>query len=547
MPLPKNPVKFHLPLILLLPFVIFLIFAGLDDSALQTDEGQDTFVSTTILKHGVPRHYDGINKTMPFADIYDGLFVYRTWFPYYLQALSVFLLGKTTLAARLPFAITGVLSICALYFLAFNLTQKRSIAFLSALFMAFSVPTILYFRTARYVALPILLTILLLIFYLRLYKDKDWRPLPFIATSIIFFHTMYVEFAGILLGILIHFLLHQKETDRGNLIKVAICAGTIALFTVPWLIVISPVFDKISNFYTTTSTLIDTSSTGYIKHFAAYLFQSNNYIFPFILVPLLFLAPLKTYRNQIQLLSICILTLIITSTLTSIPLYQYITAVIPLFHILLAIIVAEGIANTRVKATLALILITTNLVHIGPLLPVKALLESQGVLLNKTKYLHGVHITILREINIFSLAYKYAHELAHGFKGPLDEILAFFKTHGRPGELCYIDNEIDSFVYYTGMKAISKNELTAKSKPDWIVLRGDVLPQMEGETEKTAVALQLQQILSSNTYEKHVLKSHPNRINNAYDIQLHSFESSQENGHLLVYHLIPTQIEPVGS
>ena len=103
--------KSHLAVILLLPIAFLIIFTGLDDSVLQVDEGADTFISTTILKHGLPKHSDGLNHSMPYADVIDGIFIYRTWIPYYLQALSFHLMGNNTFAPRLPFAIAGLCSI----------------------------------------------------------------------------------------------------------------------------------------------------------------------------------------------------------------------------------------------------------------------------------------------------------------------------------------------------------------------------------------------------------------------------------------------------
>jgi len=85
-----------------------MIFLGLSDSVLQIDEGMDTFISTTILKFEFPLHSDGVNSSMLFADVYDGLFVYRPWIPFYTQAFSLSVIGQTTFAARLPFALIGV-------------------------------------------------------------------------------------------------------------------------------------------------------------------------------------------------------------------------------------------------------------------------------------------------------------------------------------------------------------------------------------------------------------------------------------------------------
>ena len=159
--------KYHLALTLLLSIVFLTIFTGLDDSVLQLDEGADTFVSTTILKYGLPMHSDGLNHTMPYADIFDGVFVYRTWIPYYFQSISLYFFGNNTFAARLPFAVTGFFSIWCLYHLTIRLTQEKSVAVFATTFLATCVPALLYFRTARYVAIPILLTPISTVFLYR--------------------------------------------------------------------------------------------------------------------------------------------------------------------------------------------------------------------------------------------------------------------------------------------------------------------------------------------------------------------------------------------
>ena len=105
----KYLVKTHTGLVLLIPYALIMVFLGLSNSVLQADEGGDTFISSTNLKYGAPYHQDEKNYTMEHGKVRDdGLFVYRTWIPYYLQAGSLYLFGKTTFAARLPFALLGV-------------------------------------------------------------------------------------------------------------------------------------------------------------------------------------------------------------------------------------------------------------------------------------------------------------------------------------------------------------------------------------------------------------------------------------------------------
>ncbi len=522
----------HPGLFFLLPYSVLLIFLGLGDGALQVDEGMDTFVSTTILKYGVPMHSDGVNATMLYADIYDGLFIYRTWLPYYLQAFSLSVLGSTTLAARLPFALVGLMSVIALYFLALRLTGNKITAFLAALFLASSVPALLYFRTARYVGFPILLTVLQLYFYISIFADKKWKPAPFIIVAILYFYSMYVAFAGITLGILIHFLLHRKTIRPENARQVPKCAMIIACFTLPWLLAISPVFSHISQFYTSTSNLVDTSFTGYFKHFLGYLFQTNNYIFPFIFLPLLFLKTLHPYKLQIQLLAICIATHLVLSSTHAIPLHQYVAGVFPLFYILLAMIVTLSFRKGFwPPALLTGTLIFTNMLHTGPLLPIKKYLQNQKGGFGASPYLQYASFTFMREVQLSSVFRKHLYQVSHPYRGPLDKILEFFKTHGNSSQTCYIDNESESLAFYTGMKLITSNALDLQNPPDWIVLRGD----QRNLDATNPVKQKLQTIIDSHPYREILLDAPAIRINNSYEIQIHQFRSPEATERVIIY------------
>ena len=525
----------HSGLFFLFPYSVLLIFLGLGDGALQVDEGADTFISTTILKYGVPMHSDGVNATMLFADIYDGLFIYRTWVPYYLQAFSLSVFGNTTFAARLPFALIGVISVLALYFLALRLTTNKFTAFLSALFLASSVPALLYFRTARYVGFPILLTILLLFFYISIFADKKWQSSPFIIVAILFFHSMYVAFAGITLGILIHFLLHRKKIRPENARLVPRCALIIGCFTLPWLLAISPVFSHISQFYTSTSNLVDTSFSGYFKHFLGYLFQTNNYIFPFIFLPLLFLKNLHPYKLHIQLLAVCIFTHLVMSSTHAIPLHQYVAGVFPLFYILLAMLLTMGFRKGFwLPSMLTAILIFTNLLHIGPLLPIKKILQAREAGFGASPYLQYASFTFMREVRLSSVFHKHLYQISHPYRGPLDKILEFFKTHGNSGQTCYIDNESESLAFYTGMQLIAGNALDLQNPPDWIVLRGD----QRNLDETNPVKRKLQTLIESHPYREILLDAPAIRINNSYEIQIHQFRSPESPDKVLIYQRI---------
>ncbi len=535
MPFLKFVSHHKIPLSFLLIYSFVTILSGLTQNVLQVDEGLDTFISTTILKYGYPRHSDGINHAMDFADIYDGPFIYRTWIPYYLQAASILVLGKTTLAARLPFAVCGILSVFSTYLLAWRLTEKKSIALLSAFFLASSVPAILYFQTARYIAVPILLSTLLLILYLELFQSRPWNYLPFSLVAIILFHTMFVAFGGLILGITLHFLMHRKQWGRDHYKRVGKAALTIIIFTLPWLIMISPMFQRIEEFYKVGSSLIDSSVFAYLKHAGAFLFQTNTYLFPFVLLIFFLGSTFRSRKFAVVLLGVCIGTSILAATTHSIPFFQYISATFPLFFILLSIIIVEAVPLPTVgKGVLVFIIVVSNFLHVGPLMPVKWLLDRDF----KNPYWRGVAHTINREVSWRSVALDRIREIRHPVQGPLDRVVEFFKTHGKPGETCYIDNEINAFAFYSGFKMFYNEEMTSDSFPDWIVLRGEQVDLLSGKTKRSVFDKTLVEILEKNPYRKTILKSFPRRINNSYDIQLHYFSDPQESNEIFIFQLI---------
>ena len=515
----------YFPLFFLIVYSTPMIFLGLSDSVLQVDEGADTFITTTILKFGFPMHSDGINSSMLFADVHNGLFVYRPWFSYYAQALSLSVIGQTTFAARLPFALIGVFSVIFFYRFSLKFTGRPFIAFLAAFLLASSIPTLVYFRTARYVGIPILLTVLLLNFYIDIYKNKKWNPFPLTIVSIIFFHTMYVEFAGMIAGVLIHFFIHIKETLPENRKRALWAASITGVFCIPWFIFISPVFSHVSQHLESTSTLIDPSWQGFPKRFFGFLFQINNYIFPFILLPLLFLRRLQPFSKQTSLLLLCSLTMLITALPHSMPLQQYIISSFPLLFLLLAILLTSIFPKyPLLQSLLAALLITTNLIHVGPLIPLKALVKDRPEWFQKSPYLKNTFNSLMREIKFRSVYFDYIYEISHDYRGPLDEIVAFFKVNGKPGESCYIDNEPESLVYYTRMKVIRRDHIKAQDAPDWIVLRGDYRESVK-DNSSSKIARNLRAILSKHPYSKIELNSPAMRVNNTYDIQIHLFRS----------------------
>ena len=141
-----------------------------------------------------------------------------------------------------------------------------------------------------------------------------------------------------------------------------------------------------------------------------------------------------------------------------------------------------------------------------------------------------------REVKMRSVLYNHLFEISNPYKGPLDGIVSFFKTHGKPGDSCYIDNESESLAYYTGMKIIHRDDITVQDTPDWIVLRGDYRDAAEVDAP-SPIAQNLREILNSHPYSKIELDVPAIRVNNTYDVQIHLFRSPSSTDKVIVYRL----------
>src|SRR5258706_9682635 len=123
-----------LPKLLIIIFLlaVFLRTFKLDQFPLgfHVDEAKVAWESLSILKTG---HDDHGNL---LALYYNSFGDYRPTGIFYATIPWLIIFGRTNFAVRFASAFFGALSVFPIYFLALNITKKKSIAFLSAFFLA---------------------------------------------------------------------------------------------------------------------------------------------------------------------------------------------------------------------------------------------------------------------------------------------------------------------------------------------------------------------------------------------------------------------------
>ncbi len=167
-----------------------LLLPNLGGPRLWADEGDTAVFARTIVERGLPYAWDG--RTFTDSDRgrrlnADLLLVGTPWLPFYVTAGSFAVLGESAFSARLPFALSGVASVALLYLLVLRLTADRRAALAAAVLLLGSVQFLLYARQCRHYSLNVLLTLVVLIGFLRL-RERPRDPLLAIA-SVLLYHT----------------------------------------------------------------------------------------------------------------------------------------------------------------------------------------------------------------------------------------------------------------------------------------------------------------------------------------------------------------------
>ena len=196
-----------------------LLFWGLTDKYLWQDEANTAVLALRMLKYGRPLAYDGVNLvTLDYfatedtetigqrtgnpraaVDYYvrrrdlkpDTSWKWQPWGQFVVAAASLRLLGRTTLAARLPFALASLATVLLLYRLVRKYSGSAWMASLASLLLAGNAYWILHGRQCRYYSLSSLLLVVTLIAYLRWQQNARWGALAFVASAWCWFQVDY--------------------------------------------------------------------------------------------------------------------------------------------------------------------------------------------------------------------------------------------------------------------------------------------------------------------------------------------------------------------
>lgn len=226
-------VKQHWPFALLATLGLWLVLANLGSDYLWEDEGDTAVLASNILKFGVPKAWDGVTFTESDKGARlnnDLVMVSHPWAQYYVAAGSFLLLGESTFAARLPFALAGWLTIVLAYVFVWRITGSRATAFSAAALLVLSVQFLIYCRQCRNYPLNMFVTCGLIWSFFRMRSAR--QSVLFALVAILLFHTHPIGVVPVgVLGILT--LIYRPFCEQRRWFWFAL--PVILIFTLPWL------------------------------------------------------------------------------------------------------------------------------------------------------------------------------------------------------------------------------------------------------------------------------------------------------------------------
>ncbi len=470
-----------------------LVLPDLGDPHLWQDEAQTAVLAVTILEHGVPLGFDGRNHfSQELGKEYAENTVWRwhTWLSFYVTAASLAVFGKTTFAARLPFALFGIGSAALCYGVARRLWRDRAAALAAGLACALSVPYLILSRQCRYYTLAALLCLYGLDAYARLDAGGTRRRVALFAAALGAFHTHYIYAATLWAGL----CLHALGSARQRLRSLATLTAALGVATLPWLIGFAGVRPGGPGY---GASVLDVGKLlEFSREYAALL--SLHFLPPWLLLAPLGIVLLRAWRGERPF------------------------AISPETRDGLALIACTTLAGIALISALSPLRFYR---YLAPLAPPLVLL--QGLLVGRLYRASRLAAALLVALWLAqSRLDRHLLELRHDLVGPITGIVEFLDARAQPGDLVAISYEDLPLKFYTPLRVIgglTGEDLSDAARADWIIVRRHRNTQADGEVQE-----RLRGVLRANPggYVRHELRAPDTAFENREDPRLHRFLSA---------------------
>jgi hypothetical protein len=511
-----------------------LLFCRLDDAYLWQDEAETALVGRHLLAYGLPLSSDGRDWVQqsgePFVEFTsDYVWIYHSWLQYALVAASFALFGPTTLAARLPFAVAGLVVLVLSYRLVLHGLGDRRVARMATVLLLFCVPFLLLMRQCRYYALTTVAALLTLDAYLWLRSARRWALPLFVLLASLLYHCHYGAFFPTLAALGVHWLLSSTKDRTSHRYWQALVL--LVVLVLPWAV-----------FMRVAGRGQPFRADRFLAHMGQYFVYTTGWLFPLALLTLLVIAWKRSARHRFLALTrsqadYCwLVALIVLGNLLVLSVsaafdwvyFRYMVHLIPLLLSVLAVLLVQiNEQKARLAGVLLALTVVTNALSVVPYgLPglrdwsVANLWPESAAFLSLQKVWNGAG-------RFRSDAWMYLQELTGSYEGPNEGLVAYLEQHAQPEDSLAVNYEDLPLMFYTDLQVVGGlgvHDLDADSRPDWIVDRQhgpyrDLLAEM----------------LASGSYERIVLPYPDIRWENRPGPTEHHYQTVEDADPVVLY------------
>lgn len=476
-----------------------LMFWNLGSRYLWQDEAATAVLAKRMLEYGRPLGYDGRNLiTMDYPPLHgepappmdsasaniayfvergdfrtDTTWIGQPWGQFVLAASSMGAMGRTTLAARLPFALCGLFVAVLLWDLARQRFRDPAVRAAAILLLLGNVFWVLHMRQCRYYAPASLMLLSTFVTYLRWRDGGRWGLILFVLAGFCLFQSDFGTFWPVI-GVL---ALDSWWSFRARRFQAAIGLSTLAAVVAPWVWyyeLVGRLKPRIAEFWGSLGTLF---------------YSLNEYQFPVLMLAILIPVVIRRRKRGLDspcethtvLLAAGVLMAVMAwmPLVTPYPFYRYLVAVTPLSCLVLAYVCAAAVdlyhrgqasLDMRIAVVLPLagLLVCTRLMSLPVNIPIQAAMRL-------TRPAHKpkppISLTLFRP-ELYAL-YIDLRDLG---SDPNREVVETLRPMLRPGDAVLINYEDIPLMFYTdadirGGLSSFRIEDQSGGQPRFVVMR----------------------------------------------------------------------------
>jgi len=433
---------------LLMGLACFVLTYDLGDRLLWGDEAETALLAVNITKYGLPKIDDGKNritiyKTMAASE--QGVWIWSPWLDEYVVAGSFLLFGKSTVAARMPFALVGLASVALLGLFARRVYGSHRVALAAMLLSATCVPFLLHGRQCRYYTILMLAQIWLLWGCQRVLEGRRLSGGIQAALALSMqFYCNYMVLPGNLLGIgLASLILHRRHPGLIKTMAAAV-AGAF-LLSAPWLA-----------FASTGQQLQGLDWQGSGERAVFHVSKINDHIFPLalLLIPLLATLIRMIGKRRPQraaqppmalLLWLLPASQIICLSILPFKYFRYITPMIPVILLLGAAILMTRLKPAWLGLCLLMIVAFTNIFSVA-----------------------GAAVFGGNRAPGFPFA-RYLRSVTSDYTDRFEDVVTYLLREGSAEQTLVVPDPEFPLIFYTDMRVFDARLRKPPADPDWIV------------------------------------------------------------------------------